>query len=862
MESSLDSWCLVCNKLIKEASVNINSNLAAKNGTILSQISRVVSSEDVLEACRVSEVVCSLCLKILLNIVNLECKIVTLQNEFRETFKSGIESRKGGIDASLTAQVMPRLTPDEDLFKEPRVCANKEWSVNPGSEQGYQGDSIKTFTNISGEESDIIDCSNHDLLSENRSECEKTFSIKFDLCDSVENEQCNDIGKLSFNHARKFSELVPSHNLEGNTEASCITHNDDDQRITFKKPKCESSLPDCPSSPTSEHLADTVKLEDCDQPTSSIEICPVETENAGRSTSVFTDMNNLDVSVCIEEENINNSTIVRNGTTKTRPRRCKRQTKLQRHKRKKKVKETEVEIEVDVLREVDFEDDWSLKEDESSERGENNMMTCELCGERFSDAKQLAKHRGDVHASVYCHVCEKCTDTRYREKAKLTQHLRRIHKVPVHQCPACDHEAPSQNSLDQHIISNHPDSRFFECRICLKAFRTYRYLNFVHIKRCHFVLPIKYTCEKCNKGFVDKSSFENHKIIHSGTRNFSCKFCGAMFQTSYALKVHVNTHTQDKKYVCVDCGSAFLRICNLSAHKKRFHSSDDVRLLCEVCGKSMATQKDLRRHQLAHHSKERPFACGQCPRSYTAKESLKSHLRTHTGEKPFKCACGKAFHKSTVLRRHQRCVHVGDDFQQDAFSGHDVRNTVQVDEEHMVVITLKECNPPAVYTVQNAPTHLQEIMVSNETHPHSGSLIAENVPPSHDAGLPLLHQQLGTISTGRIGLSTPVLFTTLDTNSISVQHGQDTIQDGISSTSFSTDVTSIGSDLQATSLPFQQAPSSLQSKEQDSLASFPTETPVTCSPLATQLLQLPALQTSSASSAPVTFIATWPSSAL
>lgn len=68
------------------------------------------------------------------------------------------------------------------------------------------------------------------------------------------------------------------------------------------------------------------------------------------------------------------------------------------------------------------------------------MITCELCGERFSDTRQLAKHRGDVHASVYCHVCEQCTDIRYREKAKLTQHLRRIHKIPVHQCQGCDHE--------------------------------------------------------------------------------------------------------------------------------------------------------------------------------------------------------------------------------------------------------------------------------------------------------------------------------------------------------------------------------------------------------------------------------------
>ncbi|KAG7171885.1 zinc finger protein 668-like [Homarus americanus] len=871
LEDGVNYLCIVCNLDVKGAPINIHSNLAAKNGSIHSLICQVVNYEDLLEACQSSEVICARCLKILLNIVNLECKIINLRNDFRETFQNGIESRRVPIGESLMNQVKPRHLPDEEKI-DVKICNSIEWGEGPGCQQEYQANNDKTFVGINEKVFDITDSSKHDLLSVNGLMCEKKVPIKFEASNnviSIESEHCIEISNnhMSFSGARDLNELIPPRGIEDNPEIIGNSLNDEaDQSVTFKRSCSESALLDCPSSPASgqhliDPLKDSVESEYFDEQSQDIatKIYPASTEKQKEIDPLLTDLDNLEVKMCLEDD-VKNSTSGRRKRTKpTQPQQI-RLKRPKRYKRKKILVEgTEVKTEMEPEEESDLED--------SLLQVQYNMITCELCGERFGDSRKLAKHGKNMHASVYCYVCDQCTDIRYREKAKLTQHLRRIHKVSVHQCQACDHEASSQRSLDQHIISNHPDSRFFECHICHKAFRTHRYLHFAHIKRCHFGLPVKYTCEKCKKGFVDKSSFENHKVIHSKAKNYTCEFCGAMFYTSYTLKTHVNTHTQEKKYVCGDCGSAFLRFSNLIAHKKRLHSSDDLKLVCEICGKSMLTQRDLRRHQLAHHSKERSFTCHQCPRSYTAKDSLRSHLRTHAGEKPDKDPSGKVFHKNNLLCHRQQCVPVGDEFQQDIIHTQDTKNTVQVSGEeieggeHMVVITLKECQPPAVYTVRNAQTHLQEIMVSSETpsHTQSGSIVDENLP-LEGTGLPLLHSQLGTIGTGRIGLSTPVLFTTLNTESISVQHGQDTISGGLSHSGFTTDVTCIDGGLQATPLTFQQTPvPGVQSKEQDSLASFSAETPVTCAPLTTQLIQLPPLQTSTANNAPVTFVATWPS---
>uniref|UniRef100_A0A1I8F5F5 Chorion transcription factor Cf2 n=1 Tax=Macrostomum lignano TaxID=282301 RepID=A0A1I8F5F5_9PLAT len=63
---------------------------------------------------------------------------------------------------------------------------------------------------------------------------------------------------------------------------------------------------------------------------------------------------------------------------------------------------------------------------------------------------------------------------------------------------------------------------------------------------------------------------------------------------------------------------------------------------------------------LRTHSGEKPFRCGICDRRFSQSSSVTTHMRTHSGERPYACPlCGKAFSDSSTLTKHLR-VHSGE----------------------------------------------------------------------------------------------------------------------------------------------------------------------------------------------------------
>ena len=178
-----------------------------------------------------------------------------------------------------------------------------------------------------------------------------------------------------------------------------------------------------------------------------------------------------------------------------------------------------------------------------------------------------------------------------------------------------------------------------------------------------------YVCDLCNRTFSTRSSLKRHRqSVHHQSDGFSCQVCGQRFYRKDVLQRHLKTHRpavevrRDLLDVSADA-SVDLPPPPPSPPPSPVPppppESHGERSVCDLCAKTFASQKTLKRHRQTVHRQSDGFLCRICERGFYRREHLKKHHLSKHGDEEYKApasyrclVCSKSFHYRGHLREH------------------------------------------------------------------------------------------------------------------------------------------------------------------------------------------------------------------
>lgn len=159
--------------------------------------------------------------------------------------------------------------------------------------------------------------------------------------------------------------------------------------------------------------------------------------------------------------------------------------------------------------------------------------------------------------------------TRQEERHKLTSTSNTRLKEEQN-----DQESNTYSLENTKLAEPKRHAKTFKCDSCNKDFHFFRQLIF-HMKIHNAEKP--FSCIVCGKGFLFKRYLTQHMISHSSERPFTCNKCLKTFRRLHHLKNHMRSH--DKPYFCDVCGKTLRGQIEMKIHIMNFHPG---KKLCRI----------------------------------------------------------------------------------------------------------------------------------------------------------------------------------------------------------------------------------------------------------------------------------------
>ena len=189
-------------------------------------------------------------------------------------------------------------------------------------------------------------------------------------------------------------------------------------------------------------------------------------------------------------------------------------------------------------------------------------VTCSLCPESFSGAKELGLHILAAH----------CDGGQRQEEAENTEtenlvvdgnpglfmEVDVVEKKPeavvVKSTPTTISPRQQQQELPTLNLPRQPTAQEQQ-----QKFMIYRLSDTSN----------RYICLVCDKMYTSRYNIRMHMNLHSGNNVHKCSYCGRHFAHKHVFESHVRTHTGERPFSCGKCDRRFGDRSNCSSHRKR-----------------------------------------------------------------------------------------------------------------------------------------------------------------------------------------------------------------------------------------------------------------------------------------------------